>query len=151
MNDVPAPPPEPTDPTPPPAPPLVPAAAAPLATGQVGTPRKIGITILLFIVTCGIYGLFWTYWVFDENKKWSGEGIGGLLGLLIQLIFGLINWFLLPSEIQRIYERDGRQSPVSPLLGLWFLLPIVGGIIWYVKVQQALNDFWISKGAPAPA
>jgi hypothetical protein len=29
----------------------------------------------------------------------------------------------------------------------WILL---FGIPWYIKVQSALNDFWASKGAPAP-
>jgi hypothetical protein len=40
-----------------------------------------------------------------------------------------------------------RQSPVAVVLGLWFLLPLVGNIIWYVKVQRVLNDLWSSKGA----
>jgi hypothetical protein len=35
-------------------------------------------------------------------------------------------------------------------LGLWFLLPIVGFFIWYIKVQEAINDFWMRRGAPAP-
>jgi hypothetical protein len=55
--------------------------------------------------------------------------------------------FIMPNEIQRAYERDGRESPVSALWGLWFLLPLIGQLIWYVKVQGALNDFWVSKGA----
>lgn len=126
----------------------VPQAPGPI--GEVGKPRSVGLNILLFIVTCGIWSFFWTYWVFEENKRWSGQGIGGVVGLVIQIVFGLINWFLLPNEIQTMYVRDGRESPVSPLLGLWFLLPLIGGIIWYVKVQGALNDFWVSKGA-APA
>jgi hypothetical protein len=29
-------------------------------------------------------------------------------------------------------------------------LPIVGNFIWYFKVQEAINDFWIRRGAPAP-
>ena len=38
-----------------------------------------------------------------------------------------------------MYERDGRESPVSTLWGLWFLLPIIGHFIWYFKVQAALE------------
>jgi hypothetical protein len=33
------------------------------------------------------------------------------------------------------------------MVGLWFLLPIVGHFVWYFKVQAALNDLWVSKGA----
>ena len=57
--------------------------------------------------------------------------------------------FTIPNEIEGMYQRDGRTSPVGTLLGLWFLLPLIGNIIWYVKVQKALNEFWASKGANA--
>ena len=53
----------------------------------------------------------------------------------------------IPNEIKNSYERDGRQSPVSAIWGLWFLLPLIGNIIWYLKVQRVLNEFWLSKGA----
>jgi hypothetical protein len=39
---------------------------------------------------------------------------------------------------------------VRGITGLWFLLPIVGHLIWFVKVQRALNRYWESKGV-APA
>ena len=55
--------------------------------------------------------------------------------------------FTIPNEIKNMYERDGRESPVSAVWGLWFLLPLIGNIIWYVKVQRPLNEFWLSKGA----
>jgi hypothetical protein len=28
------------------------------------------------------------------------------------------------------------------------LLPLIGNIVWFVKVQGALNRYWESKGAP---
>ena len=56
--------------------------------------------------------------------------------------------FTIPNEIEKMYQRDGRQSPVSTAVG-----PVVPAadhrldFIWYLKVQRALNDFWVSKGA----
>jgi len=38
---------------------------------------------------------------------------------------------------------------VTGLTGFWVLIPIVGGIIWVVKVQGWLNKFWVAHGAPA--
>ena len=38
---------------------------------------------LLSIITLGIYYLVWSYKVFDENKKFSGEGVGGVIGLVL--------------------------------------------------------------------
>ena len=55
----------------------------PAATGNVGKPRPVGITILLMIVTLGIYAVVWHYFVFEENKKWNGLGIGGLVATAI--------------------------------------------------------------------
>ena len=50
-----------------------------------------------------------------------------------------------------MYASDGREAPVSGWTGLWHLIPIVGAIIWWVKVQGALNSYWESKAtSPAP-
>src|SRR5690606_23786865 len=105
-----------------------------------------GIVILLTIVTCTVWGAVWTYRTNEDLKKYNGEGLGGPLGIVIYILAGVVLMFTIPNEIEKMYQRDGRQSPVSTLWGLWFLLPIIGLFVWYLKVQQALNDFWISKG-----
>ena len=108
---------------------------------------NIGLTILLMIVTIGIWGFFWTYRTNEDLKRYNGDGLGGVLGVIIYLLLSPVLMFTIPNEVKQSYERDGRTSPVSAIWGLWFLLPIIGNIIWYVKVQSALNDFWRSKGA----
>jgi hypothetical protein len=118
--------------------------------GPVGQPRSPGLQILLFIVTLGIYGIFWVYWQHKELKEYRGAGIGGGIGVVVYILVGIVTVFLLPSEIKQLYEEDGREAPFSPLIGFWVFLPIVGAFIWYFKVQGALNEFWVSKGA-APA
>ena len=50
-----------------------------------------------------------------------------------------------------MYQADGKQSPVEPIVGVWLFLPIIGYFIYMNKVQGALNEFWISKGAAPPA
>jgi hypothetical protein len=47
-------------------------------------------------------------------------------------------------------DLDGGTSPVRGITGLWLLLPLLGSIVWFVKVQGALNRYWESKGV-APA
>lgn len=118
------------------------------AVGPLGRPEKIGVQILLAIVTFGLYGIYWAYKCHDEINNHTGEGVGGGVGALIYFLAGIVTLFMLPMEIQKMYERDGRESPVSATTAFWILL---FGIPWYVKCQSALNDYWISKGAPPPS
>ena len=123
----------------------------PSTTGPLGQPRGIGFGILMMIITLGIYGLYWIYKTSEEIKQHSGIGMGGVLGLVIWIVFAWIMAFETPSEIGKMYQADGQEPPFSGWIGLWWLLPIVGGIVWFVKVQGALNRYWESKAGPAPA
>jgi hypothetical protein len=124
-------------------------ATAPVAArGPIGETRSIGLSFLWFILTLGIYGIYWTYKTHNEIKRYSGNGIGGVLGLVIYIIISPVTFFVVPSEVRYMYEDlDGGTSPVRGITGLWILLPILGAIIWFVKVQGALNRYWQSKGA----
>ena len=115
--------------------------------GPIGQPRPVGMTILLSIVTCGIYWLYWVYLTAEELKQHNGKGLGGVVALVIGIVFSPVLFFIVPAEIKTMYEEDGKPSPVDPIVGLWVLLPIIGFIIWQSKIQNALNDYWVSKGA----
>jgi Domain of unknown function (DUF4234) len=121
-------------------------------TGPLGQPRGIGFGILLFIVTLGIYGLYWVYKTSEEMKQHTGEGIGGVLGLVVWIVVGAVMAFVIPSEIGNMHTKDGRQPPVTGWTGLWlfpFGIFIIPAIVWFVKVQGALNRYWESKASVA--
>jgi uncharacterized protein DUF4234 len=126
-----------TAPTTPPPPP-----AAASGWGPKGKVREPVAVIVFSIITLGIYFLVWSYKVFKENKDFSGAGVGGGIGLLLAILLGIVNWFLLPAEIGTIYERMGREKPVSGVTGFWNLIPLIGWIIWIVKVQGAMNRLY---------
>ena len=120
-------------------------------TGVAGETRSIGLSILWFVLTLSIYGFYWVYKTHEESKRYSRNGVGGVIGLVIFIVISPVTFFVVPSEVRYMYEDlDGGRSPVRGIYGLWFLLPIIGNLIWFVQVQGALNRYWESKGA-APA
>jgi hypothetical protein len=145
MSDFPPPPPDAPPPPPATSGAVAPAGRPPDSIG--GVYYSIGLTILLMIVTVGIWGIFWTYRTSEDLKRYNGDGLGGVLGVVLYLLVHVVLMFTIPNEIEAMYKRAGRASPVSAIWGLWFLLPIIGNIVWYVKVQQSLNDFWVSAGS----
>lgn len=118
--------------------------------GPLGQPRGIGFGILMAIVTIGIYTYYWSYVTFEELKLHrDGRGMGGVLALILMLVGGSIAIpFLGGSEVGDLYAEDGREKPVTGKTGFWILLPIAGAIVWFVKVQGALNRYWEGKSGP---
>ena len=119
-------------------------------SGPIGQVRGTGVAILLLIVTLGIYSLVYTYQTHEEMKRHSGEGMGGVLALVLSIFIGVASPFILSSEVGRLYERTGQAKPVSGATGLWYLpgmFILVGPIIWFVKTNGALNAYWRSLGA----
>lgn len=131
-----------------PAPPAPPPSTGLGNTGPIGNQRSNGKQILWAILTLGIYGVYWIYVNQEEIKLHSNQGVGGVVGAVIYVFVGIVTVFLLPIEIQKMYEQDGKESPVSATTAFWILL---FGVPWYIKCQNALNEYWASKGAPAPA
>jgi Domain of unknown function (DUF4234) len=115
--------------------------------GELGQPRGIGFVIVISIITLGIYHLYWVYKTFDEMKRRTGTGLGGVLGLVIAIFIGIVNAFVIPSEVGHMYQGDGEDAPMTGWTGVWMLLPIVGWFVWIVKVQGALNRYWQSRQA----
>jgi hypothetical protein len=121
-------------------------------TGPLGQPRGIGFGILLFIVTIGLYGWYWAFKTQDEMKQHTGEGLGGVLGLVVWILIGAVSAFVIPSEAGRMYAKDSREPPITGWTGLWlfpFGIFIIPAIVWFVKVQGSLNRYWESKASAA--
>ena len=118
--------------------------------GAIGQVRPTALQMLLFVVTFGIWGYVYFFQTHDELKRHTGDGIGGVVALLVSIFFWMAAPFLLSHEVGRLYERRGTGRPVSALTGLWFfpgVLLLVGPIIWFVLTNRALNAYWRSSGA----
>jgi|SRR5256714_11710241 hypothetical protein len=117
-------------------------------TGRVGRPRGIGLGILLFAVTLGFYGWYWVFKTQEEIKQHTGQGLGGVLGLVVWILISAVSAFVIPSEVGKMYSQDGRAAPITGWSGLWLFpggILVVPAIVWFVKVQGALNRYWEAK------
>lgn len=120
----------------------------------MGQPRGIGFGILLFIITFSIYGLYWVYKTQEEMKQHTGEGLGGVLGLVVWIVVSPVSAFVIPSEVGKMYAKAGKPSPITGWTGLWLFpgaILIIPAIVWFVKVQGTLNRYWESSPSTATA
>lgn len=117
------------------------ALPTPVASGPFKV-RSPAAVIILSIITLGIYHLYWFYQVGREMKEYNGSGLGPVANLLLGIFVSIVLLFTLPNDVKATYEAAGKQTDISALTGFWNLIPIVGWIIWVVKVQSRLNTLW---------
>jgi hypothetical protein len=112
--------------------------AGPWGEGPPGQLRATGRSILLFVVTFGIYGYIYTFKVHEEMKQHSGRGLGGGIALLLLFLAGIAMPFLTSSEVGSLYARKGRPEPVRAWTGMWVLVPAIAGYAVLLVVVFAL-------------
>ena len=121
-------------------------------TGPLGRPRGIGFGILLYIVTLSFYSWYWVFKTQEEMKQRTGEGLGGVIGLVIWIVISPVSAFVIPSEVGKMYARDGKRPPMTGWTGLWLFpggIILIPAIVWFVKIQGALNRYWQEASAGA--
>ena len=124
------------------------------STGPPGQPRGIGFGILLYIVTFGFYSWYWVYKTHDEMRQHTGDGLGGVLGLVVWIVAGFVSAFVIPSEVGKMHAKSGQPPPVTGWTGLWLVpggILVVPAIVWFVKVQGSLNRYWEGRSLSVAA
>jgi Domain of unknown function (DUF4234) len=118
--------------------------------GPVGKQRSTLLTIVLFVLTLSFSSLYWFAVVHRELRRHSGVGLGGTLAFVVTFFFFPVMPFLTSSEIGAVRSRAGRPAQVSGLTGLWVVpgaLLLVLPLVWFVRTNRALNDYWAGFGA----
>ena len=106
--------------------------------------RNVVTAIILSIVTCGIYGIYWFILLTDDVKfaaKDDKLASGGLAFLFTLLTCGIysIYWAYKMGELVAKAQED-RGLPVKNNAVLYLILNIVGlSIINYVLIQNDMN------------
>lgn len=105
--------------------------------------RSIGMCIVLTLITCGIYGLYWLVCLNDDVAEYTGEYVtsGGMVLLLSIVTCGIysIYWaYKMGEALDYVRVADGR--PSGSLGILYLILSILGlGIVTYALIQSELN------------
>lgn len=105
--------------------------------------RDIAVAIILSIVTCGIYGLYWFVCLNDDlNELTDREGTSGGVALILSLVTcGIYTIYWMYKSGEKVDELKSRRGQTSQYSGLvYIVLTLFGfGIVSYALIQDELN------------
>jgi hypothetical protein len=113
---------------------------------MIGAERDIAVSVILTIVTCGIYGLVWVYRIGSDLRNSLGgddpkPGVDLLLFIFTCGLWGIYLSYKYPSLINDLKRRA--RLPKSDLPIATLVLSIFGlGLISLALVQNDLNKVW---------
>lgn len=105
--------------------------------------RNIVVAILLSLLTCGIYGIYWFITLTDDASKANGDpdftGVKAFLFTLITCGIYAIYWnYKIGKEMYEANQKQGINASDNSVL--YLILSIFGlSIITYCLVQNELN------------
>ena len=104
-------------------------------------PRNIAVSIILSLVTCGLYSIYWFIKMNDEVNALANDttapsgGIAFLLSLITCGIYGMFWSYKMGEKCDKIKNINGGNSAV-----LYLILTFVGlGIVTYCLIQDSIN------------
>lgn len=107
--------------------------------------RNIGLCIVLTIVTCGIYGIYWFIKLTDEVNvlaRVEAPTSGGLAFVLTIVTCGIYGFYWAYKQGEKIdFVKSERNIPSSNTGVLYLILQIFGlGIVAYALMQSEINQ-----------
>ena len=107
--------------------------------------RNIAMQVILSILTCGIYGLYWFITMTDESNILSDEktASGGMAVLLTLVTCGIYSFYWNYKMGQKL-NLAGRKynKSISDNSVLYLVLSLLGlNIVNYCLIQSDLNKF----------
>ena len=108
--------------------------------------RNIGLCIVLTIITCGIYGIYWFIKIVDElnilsnDKNAQSGGIVFLLSLVTCSIYLFFWMYKAGEQVNR--AKSVRGLPTDTNAGVIYLLLTLFGlsIVSYALIQNEINN-----------
>ena len=100
--------------------------------------RNIVTAIILSIVTCGIYGIYWAVMLAKESVSIKDPSDSGLLEIVLMLFLPFLGFFLAEKKLYEGCVAKGIAKSDNSII--YLILGVVGfGIINYCMMQNDLN------------
>lgn len=107
--------------------------------------RDVAMAIILSIITCGLYGIYWFIVMTDESNNVSDEktSSGGLAFLYTLVTCGIYRLYWNYKMGQKLYLAGKKYNlPISDNSVLYLILAIFSlDIVNYCLIQSDLNRF----------
>ena len=116
-------------------------------TKAVGTiaRRELVTAIILSIVTCGIYGIYWFITISEDVNTLTDDHTtsGGMAFVLTLITCGIYGYYWVYKLGQRIYTfQKARGEEATDNSILYVVLQFFGlGIVAYALIQDTLNKY----------
>ncbi len=115
--------------------------------------RSIPICIILSIVTCGIYSLYWFITLTDDSNFLSRQPnpVSGGLALVFTIItcniYGIYWAYKMGERLDQAYAQRG--MPTQNQAILYLILELVFPIVGWALMQNAINAMIPPEGTVA--
>ncbi|MBQ6946936.1 MAG: DUF4234 domain-containing protein [Clostridia bacterium] len=102
------------------------------------TNRNIVLAIVLTIVTCGIYGIYWAFMMAREAVSVKDENDGAILEIVLMIFLPFVGFYLAEKKFAEGCAAKGIEHKDNSIL--YLVLGLVGlGIVNYCMLQNDLN------------
>lgn len=112
----------------------------------MGINRSPVMVIVLSIITCGIYNLYWHYVVGNEvNETLGKEAVNPMLVFVGIICFPVLYYYMYMLDKAMIELAAERGKSYSSNFALWVVCSLLAGVGIYIEmmqVQTTLNEIW---------
>jgi len=105
----------------------------------IGTKRSPEKVMALWVMSLGVYGIYWLATTFNELQKNRNKGISGESYAALAILFpplALSACWLLPAYVGKLYAENGKLEHISSCWGAILFLPSVA--LWAIVAMSYL-------------
>ncbi len=119
----------------------------------IGTKRSPEKIIGLWVISFGLYGIYWLSKTFSELQANRQQGISGASYAALAIIFpplALSACWLLPAYVGRLYAENGKLEHISSCWGAILFLPTIAlwaivGMLYLIISAGGMGEYGLYK------